>query len=339
MYALYVLSKDNWKIKFIRKRGLLNNNMDWKNKDGTVLLFSGGMDSFCAAVDFLKTKEDIVLVSHITHGNRVVEDSQKKLYKLLEDHFQKNFRHIQIKVYGRNINNYTFPKHRENTQRTRSFIFLTLGALVTRRVGFNRVLYMAENGQFAIHLPLNNARIGPFSTHTADPEFVNIFQDIIRIIFSNSKFEIINPFIYKTKAEVFSLLPDILKKKSYLSVSCWKISRTQTHCGVCIPCIARRIALEYNNYKFSEYHVDLFEEDLESLSEYNSGKRNLVDYMEFITRFKKISSLNKHELLMHFPELYNEYFDQDKAIDLYQRMAHQSIKVFKSYPKLKRILG
>ena len=59
----------------------------------------------------------------------------------------------------------------ENSQRTRSFLFLVLGALAARRAGHIEIVYLAENGQMAIHLPLTQGRIGAFSTHTATQIF------------------------------------------------------------------------------------------------------------------------------------------------------------------------
>jgi hypothetical protein len=50
----------------------------------------------------------------------------------------------------------------ENSQRSRSYLFLTLAALCARRVGHDEVLVIAENGQMAIHLPITQARIGPY---------------------------------------------------------------------------------------------------------------------------------------------------------------------------------
>lgn len=150
--------------------------------------------------------------------NHIVDACQNKIHDAIEKHYKTQIRHIHIKVYGRNQGGYDFPKDdlRENTQRTRSFLFLSLAALVTRRCDFNKILFMAENGQFAIHLPLNSARVGPFSTHTADPEFVARVQKIFQMLLGNPDFEIHNPFLYKTKAEVFALLPDELKKKPSL---------------------------------------------------------------------------------------------------------------------------
>lgn len=340
--ALLILSRDNWHIKFVPKTGTPVANLQWQNKQGAALLFSGGIDSMCAASDFISRKTDLVLVSHNTHANKVVDKCQRNVHKVLQDFYKTKVRHIHIKVYGRKSSTHGFPdaNKRENTQRTRSFLFLSLAALITRRCGFNKVLYMAENGQFAIHLPLNSARVGPFSTHTADPNFVTHAQEIFRIVLSNPLFEISNPFLYKTKAEVFALMPKRLQKEVQNSASCWMISHVpqEKHCGICIPCISRRIAIEYNGQKVNEYHTDIFTTDLNTLPDDNTGKRNLIDYLEFITRFKKVTAQNKDELICEFPELINPSIDEDKALKLYERVSQQSFKVFQNYPKVLSII-
>jgi len=339
--ALLTVSRDNWNINFIQKKGDPVSDFNWQDKEGSVLLFSGGIDSMAAAADFVNQKKNLVLVSHNSHGNTVVDDCQRNVHSSLENHFKQTIKHIHIKVYGRKQGAYDFPEERENTQRTRSFLFLTLAALITRRSGFNKVLYMAENGQFAIHLPLNQARIGPFSTHTADPHFVKDTQEIFRTLLSNPQFEIVNPFLYKTKAEVFAVLPKPLQKLAHRSASCWKISHVpgNKHCGFCIPCISRRIAIEYNKESFSEYYHDIFNTDLNTLKDDDDKKRNLIDYLEFISKFKKVTKANKIDLLNEFPELYNSAFNTDSALDLYQRVAAQSFEVFKKYPHVQKIIG
>lgn len=340
--ALYLVSKDNWSIKFIQKQGTPTINFKWEHQLGATLLFSGGLDSMCAASEFMKENKNLVLVSHNSHANHAVDNCQNSVHNVLESFYKKTIKHIHIKVYGRNQGEYRFPKDefRENTQRTRSFLFLCLAAMVTRRSKFDRILFMAENGQFAIHLPLNSARVGPFSTHTADPEFVSVVENILKLLLGNSQFEIRNPFLYKTKAEVFALLPKELRKASKVSASCWMISRMpeNKHCGYCIPCISRRISIEYNDIIFKEYHIDLFRTDIDKLEETDDKRRNLIDYLEFISRFQNISESNKHELKYEFPELFNPAIEFDSAVDLYRRVSSQSIEVLKRYSKIKKLL-
>jgi 7-cyano-7-deazaguanine synthase in queuosine biosynthesis len=339
--ALLTVSRDNWSISFVQKKGFPVGNFDWQANEGAVLLFSGGIDSMCAAADFVSQNKNLVLVSHNSHGNTAIDNCQRNVHTSLEKHFKQIIKHIHIKVYGRKLGKFKFPEDRENTQRTRSFLFLTLAALVTRRSGFKKVLYMAENGQFAIHLPLNQARVGPFSTHTADPLFVQDSQEIFRTLLSNPNFEIFNPFLYKTKAEVFAVLPKQLQKIAHYSASCWMVSRIEgnKHCGYCVPCISRRIAIEFNKIKFDEYAHDIFNTDLDTLNDDDDKKRNLVDYLEFITKFQKVTKINRNELLNEFPELYNPSFDPDKALKLYERVSSQSLEVFKNYPHVLKIIG
>ncbi|MEV4887301.1 7-cyano-7-deazaguanine synthase [Chitinophaga ginsengisegetis] len=331
-YALYVLSKDNWKIAFVKRKIKSSTYLDWNGSEGAVLLFSGGIDSMAGASEFLTRKEPLVLVSHSSQGNSVVDKSQKDVYQALCNHYKQKVPYYPIKVYGRNKGAHTFPDERENTQRTRSFLFLTLAALVMKKNKMSKILFMAENGQFAVHLPLNQARVGPFSTHTADPLFLQYAQEIFSHLLENDNFCIENPFLYKTKAEVFAVLPDPLKKKAIHSASCWKISRTKQHCGECVPCISRRIAIEYNGLSFNEYLHDVFKSDLKTLPEDNTGKRNMVDYLEFISTFKSIGDIKA--LINHHPELHNDAFDLEKVIKMYHNMAKQSYKVLDKYPNV-----
>lgn len=336
-YALHLTSKDNWDITFKPRNETPVNHLEWHDKEGAVLLFSGGLDSFSAAVDILHGIDEINLVSHITHGNRVVESSQNRCKEVLGKFYkEKTINHYQIKAYGRNSSPYSFPTERENTQRTRSFLFLSLATIISRRKGLSRILYIAENGQFAIHLPLNSSRVGPFSTHTADPGYVNQLESVFKTLLSNENFKIENPFLYKTKGEVVGVIPEELLAKTDITNSCWMIQRLKKHCGVCIPCISRRISLEWNGKSFDEYKTDLFSENLGELDQNDTGKRNIVDYLEFISNFD--GNKTDEELTFEFPELFDSMINQDEAIKMYQRLFDQSMEVLSNYQNLEKIL-
>ena len=343
IYALNVLSSDAWKINFVQRAGQPEDTKNWSaNQPGKVLLFSGGLDSFSAAVSLANGNEQIQLVSHVT-ANQVISATQNNLTDYLNQTYPNKFSRIAFRVtgIGKPTKGFPFPKdkEREETQRTRSFMFLCLAGLVARKQGYHDVVMIAENGQMAIHLPLSAGRISAFSTHTAHPEFVSLMSDILSRLL-NYKINIENPFLYKTKAEVVKfLLPEhlaIIKQ----TVSCWKASRVSHyhHCGICVPCLIRRIALESNNVLLPEYEKDLFQINISKLNSDDDGKRNLVELCEFINHFRKIGAIAELQIL--FPELARtDCFDAERVIKMYERFAKEALTIFKRYPEVMKLIG
>lgn len=338
-YALSILSHDAWELEFTRKDGSPEENMEWGNFEGSVLLFSGGLDSFSEAIYLGEHKKYIELVSHIT-ANPVVKNTQEKLFEYLTIKYPQKFNRIHFYVSGRKFQDCPFPPsgQREDTQRTRSFLFLTLAALVARRKGIQEIIYIAENGQMAINLPLTAARISAFSTHTAHPEYLNVMQGILSQVLTYP-IKIKNPFRYSTKSEV---VKDVVQKHSSMAgetISCWKASRVRgglNHCGECIPCLHRRIALESNGLKLPEYQTDLFIKDVAQLPSNNQGKRNLGELGEFVKLFE--IGLPHAELIMIFPDLVNDFFDAHQAASMYKRFAMEAKTIFNQYPLISDFL-
>src|SRR5262249_49846544 len=155
--------------------------------------------------------------------------------------------------------------------------------LVARRTGRREILYMAENGQMAIHLPLTEARLGAFSTHTAHPEVLLAMQ---RFLCTALQYPLVikNPYVERTNSEVVKLggnsYPELIPQTS----SCWKNARLgggATHCGECVPCYVRRIAIEYLGPDPTLYKRDVWTEDFAALSADDAGRRNLFDLAAF----------------------------------------------------------
>ena len=75
-YALYILSHDVWNINFVQSPGQPEGTRNrGESQFGKVLLFSGGLDSFAAAVKFGDEGQLVQLVSHVT-ANPVVSKTQ-----------------------------------------------------------------------------------------------------------------------------------------------------------------------------------------------------------------------------------------------------------------------
>jgi len=342
IFAIYLLSHDAWDIEFTLSQGTPETNKTWvQESDSKVLLFSGGLDSFAAAVNLGYSREQIHLISHLT-GNQNIYRSQKLLFEYLETNFANQFTRTSVRVGGVNkiSEGYPFPtdQAREESQRTRSFLFLTLAGIAARRLGVKDVIMIAENGQLAIHLPLTAARISAFSTHTAHPEFVEIMTRILRSVLSFN-IHIYNPFLYVTKAEVVKTIKGNEVAMIPTTISCWMSARLTggySHCGECIPCIIRRIATESNGIKINEYNKDILSKDIANLDPNDRGKRNFVELAEFVKIFQSTSS--QAQIINSYPELINDSFDTGKAIDMYRRFALEANQVFSTYPNLTSIV-
>jgi 7-cyano-7-deazaguanine synthase in queuosine biosynthesis len=338
-YILFVLSHDNWTIEFARRQGTPEVATNWPESKGKTLLFSGGVDSLAAAVDLLDEfgPSQIQLASHIT-GNQITRTTQEALLEYLNQHYKADIPRLAIRTGGLKRKDFDFPsdQEREETQRTRSFMFLAIAALAARRSGQSEVVMIAENGQMAIHLPLSAARIGAFSTHTAHPAFVDLAGKFFSTVLDHT-ITITNPFLYKTKAEVTKKLAGSHRPAIRKSVSCWRASRVtaSNHCGECVPCLVRRIALESNGVKLPEYARDLLAQNVGTLPEDDEGKRNLVDLTEFALNFK---SLTPAELQVNYPDLFSSYFDMDAAVAMYKRFTDEALGVLEQYPGASTLL-
>lgn len=340
-YILWLLSHDNWTIKFARIKGTSEEEeTDWAKSDGKTLLFSGGLDSLAGAVDLVDEfgADGVQLASHIT-ANPVTKQSQNALAEYLERAYGSLLRRVVVRTGGRKYRGYTFPSddEREETQRTRSFMFLSIAALAARRTGKSEVVMIAENGQMAIHLPLSAARIGAFSTHTAHPEFVHLVGEYFTALV-NFPIRVVNPYLYKTKAETVEKIIRKHPESVKLSVSCWRgsrLSRDFNHCGECVPCLIRRVATEYNGSTLPEYARDLLAMDIDSLPTDDEGRRNVTELAEFAYTFNTCSDA---EIEFNYPDLFSDYIDRKQAIEMYRRFAAEAQQILNKYDGVKGLL-
>lgn len=327
------LSDDWWSLTLLPNTDKAELLQAWPSTPDVTLLFSGGLDSLSAAVEFGQGPRRLNLISHRTK-NPITDGAQRALVKLLEaDSF--SIRHKQFFVSSADSS--LINHDAEGSQRTRSFLFLILGALAARRLQSSTVLMLAENGQMAIHLPLTSGRIGALSTHTAHPTVLAQMASILsRALSYPVKIE--NPYVYKTKAEVIRPVQTQLPDAIPVSTSCWKNARLKkpaTHCGACIPCYVRRVAIETYGADPTTYAEDVWSIPLSALDEDHDGRRNLVDFAEFIRRFETQTSA---ELMEEFPELYSPDFDAAKVVAMYRRFAKEARNVLSHYPNALAIL-
>src|SRR5690606_11435438 len=97
-----------------------------------VTLFSGGLDSLAGAVEALDSGESVALVSH--QSSTMIRARQRDLVETLRARTRSNqLFHVSVVV-----NKGSAPA-RSFTQRSRSFLFATLGFVVARLFGVGDV--------------------------------------------------------------------------------------------------------------------------------------------------------------------------------------------------------
>ncbi|MBU4259726.1 MAG: 7-cyano-7-deazaguanine synthase [Proteobacteria bacterium] len=243
--TLSFLSGDSHQFKFFPghitpKVHMFDGEHYWpslQSKNSSVVMFSGGLDSTCGVLDLLaNTSQNIYLASHVSSPG--IKKTQNSIIKGLSKNFPDRVHHL---AFGCNL---TGKRAREETQRTRAFLYAAVGATVARRYHQDRIFFF-ENGVLSVNLPpseqYQNARV----TRTTHPRFLADMAELVSMI-SGKTFKIVNPFFWMTKADIIKLLKDN-GGSDYISstVSCSRtfdkgVKHDKTHCGRCSQCIDRR---------------------------------------------------------------------------------------------------
>lgn len=189
----------------------------------------------------------------------------------------------------------------EDTHRPRSFLFLALAVAAARAAEVSEIT-LPENGLIALNPPLGTSRLGSVSTRTAYPAFVSGFAGVVRAahIFDGA---IRNPFLYQSKTDMVAAADPAIRSLLLESVSCshagalrWGGASAARHCGYCVPCIYRRIALrgiELDSPK--HYRSDVFA-DLPNLS--GTKKADLRALTRFARRVSSATEAERQALVV-----------------------------------------
>lgn len=204
-----------------------------------VVMFSGGLDSLAGAVDAASAGERLVLVSHRSKG--MVNQRQKGLVDALRQRFPGQVIHVPVWV----TKDQDFG--REHTQRSRSFLFAALGAVVAASVEAGGVRFY-ENGIVSVNLPPADEVQRSRASRTTHPWTLRLFSDLLTRVVDRT-FVVDNPFMGLTKTEVVQTLvarggAELIGKTCSCAHTGLFQSQTQWHCGTCSQCIDRRIAIE-----------------------------------------------------------------------------------------------
>lgn len=296
----------------------------------SICLFSGGLDSLAGSLhcNFTEKKRPI-LVSH--RSMPIIDSRQKRLVNHLNDKMQNwEFPHLSLWV------NRKSKPALENTQRSRSFLYLAIAATVAYQLNINKI-YIYENGVVSFNIPKSGQNVGTMASRSTHPRFIAQFQNLIDSVFPK-KLSITNPFIFRTKAEVAKALIDTgFEELIQASVSCastrWS-SKVYPHCGTCSQCLDRRFAIVASNleqYDRDTYEKDIFTNVLKE-GEETTLSENYVRTAIEIEEMTDVAFFSRYpELIDTIPYLEGTSDDEigKKIYDLFQRHSTEVLSVIK----------
>lgn len=289
---------------------------------GCVALVSGGQDSFAGALDLIDAGRTPLLLSHSASG--AVNHAQNAVEAILRG---VNPDIVRLKLGALKTPGRDFPGS-ESSQRSRTFLFVGAAALVAALGGSDEVV-LNENGIMALHVPLTAARIGSLSTHTASPPILERMGTLASAVLGR-QLRIVNRFVRLTKPEVVGRAVALGHAAHMVqTVSCWQIGRTNRHCGICAPCLLRRISCEQHGVRDVDYDADVFD-DAAALQD-AKARDNLA---HFVSLIEDLTELDDVTMEYEYPELLSgaPAMTLAEAIDLHRRWAAEASAVLFSHP-------
>lgn len=275
--AISFLTGDSWSFKFTvaprnfsQRRSNRRVHAPGFPKTPVVSLLSGGLDSLIGAINLLHEHPEVKLL-FVSHYDRHVSGpatDQNNLRQLLSLKYGQRIRHVQVRVGAlaeeSNDGRYNF----ETSFRSRSLIFLGLAVYSALKVGDGVPILIPENGPISVNMPLNPSRRGACSTRTVHPFFISSINRVLSM--AGIPHVVRNPYYFKTKGEMVKecVGQEALKLGIPSTNSCGKAGRKQywankkaRACGVCVPCLLRRAALNVAGLDSGVYGNEAFSGD------------------------------------------------------------------------------
>lgn len=211
-----------------------------------VMLLSGGLDSFCGAVDQLSTNS-----SRLHIGHRDSAKSVRHAQSLIANWLSESAPGFAWQRHELGVNG----RKRENSTRTRSFLFMAMAIAAADGSGAKTVV-VPENGFTSMNVPLIPSRGGSLSTKSTHPWTFQLMKRLLK--HTSIDVAVTNPYITLTKGELLSQAaesaPAGFIEASGNTLSCAKLDggrfrkadggNPNINCGLCYACLVRRGAYQ-----------------------------------------------------------------------------------------------
>jgi len=302
--TLLFASEDRWTFRFVPARRLEEHAIplgvdanELLREPDVVCLLSGGLDSLCSVVDqFALRKRKPLLVGHSPAFH--IGARQRALRNSLKEHFHGwHFPYVSGAVHRMGSD---AP---ETSQRTRSFLYATLGAVVASALRLHDV-QLADNGVVSLNLPLNDQVIGAMATRSTHPKFLRLFNALLQVVFPGGP-QVSNPLWNHTRREALGLLQEAdavpLLEGTNSCAHPHGRPAMQPFCGVCSQCVDRRfatIAAGLDEYDPADrYALDIFHD---SIPDERTARLMVFSYYRHC---RELTELVDDEFFSRFPQL------------------------------------
>ena len=292
----------------------------------SVALFSGGVDSFVGTALLLTDAKTPLLLSH---GQGANTTPQLAARRFIASRYSER---PDARISTNRLQGF---RDDEDSQRARSLLFMGAAAVIAAVSGANDI-YLNENGVMAVHVPLTAARVGSLSTKTAYPPIVEKLGAVASRAL-NAPLQIHNNLISLSK-------PEVVAKAKQLGVeaglpdtaSCWTWQRDRRHCGVCVPCLMRRISFELEGVGEPDHAADPFDNPTDIQRPF--ARDNLIHLCQVV---EAIDGLSDHDFELDHPEILDggDMITPAAARDLYRRWASQALDVLRAHSVSRRFLS
>lgn len=290
---LSFLTGDRWEIRLRERQAVTRPRIKPQKLADMVSLFSGGLDSFVGAIDLLESGHTVALVGQ--YGQGTTKGDQSRAHEVINASYKQQAYPLQFYVQPFK----GVGRESEDTMRSRSILFLSLGTAVASALGAHTSLFVPENGLISLNVPLTSARMGSLSTRTTHPHFLSLYQDFINAL--GIDVVIRTPYRFKTKGEMLKEARNqkVLRTGARQTMSCAHPSAGRysgftpgQHCGYCVPCLIRRAAMRVVGLdRKSDYAMDILTEKPDA----NSVKAR--DRRGFEMAIQRVRSLRPLELI------------------------------------------
>jgi 7-cyano-7-deazaguanine synthase in queuosine biosynthesis len=264
--TLGFFTDDEWNFEFVARRGTgrLAERQEFLfpmpvEAPVRVALFSGGLDSFAGAARAVTDLQDhsLIFVSGVTNSRQ--RSAQREQLRALRRFSSRELCHVAV-PFGLDRRGLTRGKGEETSQRTRGFLFLTLGAVTALTAGAAE-LYIHENGVGAINLPYDATQVGTSNSRGVHPLSLLRMGELAEVL-TGTPFTFHNPYLFQTKGQMCRH-PAVRRLADYIpsTFSCdgYPVqARRRPQCGSCTSCLLRRLSLEVaglSAYDPSEHYV------------------------------------------------------------------------------------